>query len=136
MANPEQVFLKQLDNYMNDFTDRIFQLSQENLANDNKIDTGNLLKSGNVHRGFLNKEIVYTAPYSDTIEFGRLPGTMPPVNALINWVKRKLGVTNQKQAISTAWAIATAIKQRGLEPSPFMQPAIDQAKVEFKLEEA
>jgi len=127
----EEVVLSEIDKFMNEVTDRIFQLSQENLITEGKVDTGNLLKTGNVNRRFLEKEIVYPAPYADTIEFGRNPGQMPPPEALNNWVRRKLGVKNEKEAKRVSWAIAMAIKQRGIQPTPFLQNAISQAKTEF-----
>lgn len=133
MAKPEDVVLEEINKYMDDLIDRIFQLSQENLVEDGKIDTGNLLKSGNIQRKFLEKEITYSAPYAASIEFGRIPGFMPPVDALIKWVQRKLGISNPKEARSVAWAVATAIKQRGMDPSPFLIPALEQAMVEFKI---
>lgn len=135
MAKPEDVFLEAIDKQMDDFVDKVFAKSQQNLIDDGKIDTGELLKSGNINRKFLEKTIIYTAPYADSIEFGRFPGTMPPVEPLIDWVRRKLGVRNLKEARSTAWAVATAIKQRGLQPSPYLQPAITNTNAEFKIKQ-
>ena len=133
MIKPEDVVLEEIDKMMNDLIDRIFQLSQENLIDKGKVDTANLLKSGNIQRKFLEKQITYSAPYADSIEFGRSPGQMPPVDALMKWVSRKLGVSDPKEARSVAWAVATAIKQRGIDPSPYILPAFEQAMVEFKL---
>ena len=56
---------------------------------------------------------------------------MPPTAALHNWVRRKLGVKNEKQIRSTAFAIATAIKERGIAASPYLERAINQASAEF-----
>jgi len=56
---PEEVVLEELDKVMNKFIDRVFELSQLNLVNDGKIDTGTLLKTANINRRFLEKEIVY-----------------------------------------------------------------------------
>ena len=131
MPKPEDVIIKEFDKQMDAYIDRVFQLSQEKLIEDGKVDTGNLLQSGNVNRKLLDKEIVYATPYADVIEFGRLPGTMPPVQALVKWIQRKLGIKNKKQAKKVAWAIAMAIKNRGMDASPYITPSFKQANQEF-----
>jgi hypothetical protein len=47
--------------------------------------------------------------YADPINFGAR-AHMPPVNALLPWVKLKFGVEDEKSALRIAWAVA--IKQR------------------------
>jgi len=123
----------EIDKLMDEVTDRIFQLSQENLILEGKIDTATLLKTANVNRSFLEKEIVYPAPYAEFVEFGRNPGQMPPSEALFKWTKRKLKISNDKKARQVAFAIAMAIKQRGIQPTPFLENAISQAVAEFDL---
>jgi hypothetical protein len=51
-----------------------------------------------------------SSPYASTIDDGRRPGTLPNVQALVGWAKRH-GMENPKSA---AWAIAIAIKRRGI----------------------
>jgi len=133
MPTAEQVFLEELDKEMNNIIDRTFELSQGNLVDENKIDTGTLFKTGNINRAFLEKEIVYPAPYAEYVEFGRMPGQMPPPDALIKWVQRKLGVTNEAEAKRVSFAIAQAIKKRGIEPTPFLREAFAKVKTEMKL---
>ncbi len=132
MATNEEVILKELDKEMDLFVDRVFQLSQERLIDDGKTDTSNLLRSGNIIRRKLEKEIIYSAPYADVIEFGRHPGTMPPSDQLVKWVQRKLHVRDIKEAKRVAFAIALSIKKRGMDPSPYLQPAINQTNIEFQ----
>jgi len=124
---------KVIDDQMDDIIDFIFAQSQQNIVSKNIVDEGTLLKSGIIQRNFLNKKIIYSAPYSDSIEFGRLPGSMPPVAPIKGWVQRKLGVRNDKEAKSIAWAIATDLKKNGTSPRPFLQPAIDLARTRLKL---
>jgi len=131
-SKAERKFLDAVDELMDEIIDSIFADSQQNLVKDGKIDTANLLKSGNVNRGYLKKEIVYTAPYAEAVEFGRSPGMMPPSDALEKWVIRKLGV-DPKRAKSVAYAIALNIKERGIMPSPFIRPAFEKAEKDFKL---
>ena len=123
MGEEEDAVLKELDVFMDNLVDEIFADSQENLVKLDKVDTGFLLKSGNINRSFLEKEIVYTAPHASVVEFGSTPH-MPPVDPLIKWARRKLGL-NQKEANSAGWAIAMAIKERGIEQAPFLRPAME-----------
>ena len=135
MPDPVEVVLQEIDRAMDDYIDRVFELSQQFLVDQNKIDTGTLFKTANIERRFLEKTIVYPAPHADDIEYGRVAGTMPPVDPIIAWVKRKLAITNEKEARQTAWAIAFTIKQRGTQPSPYLTPSIIQANNEFGLRE-
>lgn len=123
----EDQILKAFDEWLNDFVDLVFQYSQENLLIDEKVDTGTLLKTANIEKLPYEKTITYPAPYAESVHFGRAPGTMPPVEALEKWVARKLGVPKD-QVKSTAWAVATAIKQRGIQPTPFLTEAIKKAE--------
>jgi len=131
--DPEQVVLEEINKVMDNFIDRIFELSQENLIEDGKIDTGTMFKTANVKRKFLHKEIIYPALYAESIEYGRVPGTMPPSQALEKWVRRKLGLTNEVQIRRAAFAIAKAIKKRGTQPTYFLRRAISKARAEFDL---
>lgn len=123
----EQEIMQEMDAWMDDFADRVFELSQKNLVLEGKIDTGNLLKTGNLNRQFLKKEIVYSAQYAINVHDGRARGTMPPVEPLIKWARRKLGAENPRAA---GWAIAMSIKERGIQPTPFLLNALQQAKAE------
>lgn len=53
-------------------------------------------------------------PYAAPVEFGRKTiGAMPPVNALIPWVEKKIRLETGQTVRGVAWAIAIYIKQRG-----------------------
>ena len=123
----EKALLDAVDVKLDEVADIIFTESQENIVNKGIVDEGTLLKSGNVIRSFLKKEIIYSVPYADSIEFGRLPGTMPPTEPLKGWIRRKLGVKDEKEVNRIAWAIAMDIKKNGTDPRPFLQPAIQSA---------
>lgn len=109
---------ERIDEFLDELVDEIFSRSQENLTKNKSIDTGFLRNSGNVNRKFLDKEIVYKAPYAASIEYGTDPH-MPPVDALKGWSRRKLG--NEK----AAWAVAKKIAKEGTDPKPFLRPAIE-----------
>ncbi len=52
--------------------------------------------------------------YGEPVERGRAPGSMPPVDAIELWVRRKLGISGDESR-QVAWAIALTIKQRWTE---------------------
>ena len=98
----ESDILEEIDKVMDDFVDFVFGESQENLVRPHtKIfksgasktvvttDRANLLRSGNVNREFLNKKIVYSAPYATDVEFGN-DGIPVTAESLELWVKRKI----------------------------------------------
>jgi hypothetical protein len=113
-------FDKVLDHVLDEIADQVFAQSQLYLVAHDKVDTGFLMKTGNVQREFLAKRVNYSAPYASYVHAGRLPGTMPPLGALEEWARRKLGLS-RKEARSAAWAIGMAIKARGIRPAPFLE---------------
>jgi hypothetical protein len=52
--------------------------------------------------------------YADPINYGARPH-MPPVNALLPWVKQKFGVDDERAALSIAWAIAKSQAKKGMQ---------------------
>jgi Bacteriophage HK97-gp10, putative tail-component len=104
--------------------------------------------------GSINHQIVGTYPnlvgrvgpsltYGRFVEFGRRPGRMPPVDALMGWVRRHWNPAfigpvqrgslrpkrtasrnvTQNQIRSRAFALARHIALHGVRAQPFMQPA-------------
>ena len=57
------------------------------------------------------------------IEWSRPPGygKMPPINAIVKWLKRKNIVPNNKNIRSTAFLIARAIQRDGWEGRPIFE---------------
>ena len=128
----EKELLDLFDKQLDAIADFIFTKSQQNIVNKGIVDEGTLLKSGNINRKFLDKQIIYTVPYADSIEFGRIPGTMPPIDPIKGWIRRKLGIRDEKEVNNIAWAIALDIKRNGTTPRPFLTPAIALAQTRFK----
>jgi len=92
-------------------------------------------------------EVGPTPRYGIVMEFGRRAGArMPPVDALIGWVRRHwnpafigpiqrgqlrprraAGANVSQNAIrQRAWALARSIQRRGIRPQPYMAPATRQ----------
>lgn len=131
MVLDETQLLKMIDSMLDEIADEIFTKSQELIVSKNIIDEGTLLKSGNIIRQPLNKEIVYGVPYAEEIEFGRTPGTLPPLNAIEDWVRRKRLVPNERAVKKFAYNIAKHIEEQGKEPRPFLTPAVENVKNKF-----
>lgn len=53
-------------------------------------------------------------PYAETVEYGRKPGSFPPVAPIALWAERKLGVAGD-EAMSVGFAIARKIFHKGTE---------------------
>lgn len=90
--------------------------------------------------------------YGIFVEHGRRPGRMPPVDALMGWVRRHWNVAqsgpvragalrprraagpdvSQNQIRGRAFALARAIGRRGISPRPYLVPAYrrNQAAIE------
>ena len=100
----------------------IFSKSQENIVKNGSIDTGEMLKSGNIFKRGEMWIIHYQAPYSAYVEFGTQPHRMP-IEPLKRWVKRKLGY-KEKEAEKVSWAVWQKIAREGTDPKPFLRPAI------------
>lgn len=120
--------LDAIDRKMDDVADQIFAKSQSNIVDNGSIDEGTLLKTGNINREYLQKTIIYPAPHAEPTEFGRSPGSMPPVDSLVGWVNRKLAIIDPIEARSVAFAIARDIKINGQKPRPFLGPAVESVK--------
>jgi len=68
--------------------------------------------------------------YGMVVEFGRRAGgRMPPVDALIGWVRRHWGPGTQRQLRGRAFVLARSIQRRGTPPQPFMRPAYTRNQV-------
>ena len=116
-----------------DFADYLYDKSQMNLESFGKIDTGMLSNSGKVDHRDEFSVVSFSAPHASSVEFGREPGSMPPVEAIQKWTERK-GITDKRPKgerdvlSSTAWAIAKHIERFGIKPTPFLRSALTDAK--------
>jgi len=80
------------------------------------IDTGDYLASWRVAR-LADGAMLYSESSprvkAGVIEYGRRPGVGIPILPLMEWVRRKLGVTDYKQQRSIAFAISMKAKRQG-----------------------
>ena len=97
------------------------------LRENGSVSTSFLVNSGKVKKYKTHYTVGYSASYAYIVEFGRKIGTMPPVSALIPWVKKKLRINKPKQQKQVAFLIARSIMQNGIKPKPFFYPAYEKA---------
>lgn len=64
-------------------------------------------------RMFNSKGEIWGNDYTQYLTNGRKGGTLPPINAIEDWVRNKFGLSDQKQITSTAWAVAKGIEKKG-----------------------
>lgn len=134
MTNLDDDLEKIKDRIAFEVGDFIFSRSQEVIVDEGKIDTSDLLTSGK----FLKEEgfhtVLYDAPHASPVNDGRRPGKMDS-RFLHDWVRRKLGIRDPKEVEKISWAIAQAIRQRGIQPVHFIEKAIEKADAHrFKIE--
>ena len=97
------------------------------LRENGSVSTSFLVNSGKVKKYKTHYTVGYSASYAYIVEFGRKIGTMPPVSALIPWVKKKLRINDPKQQKQVAFLVASSIKHNGIKPKPFFYPAYEKA---------
>lgn len=78
---------------------------------------------GNMARGFTVREatesrgvVAESEKYGAVVEYGRKPGSFPPIEPLERWAKIKLGVPG------LGFVIARKIKQKGTKAQPWVEP--------------
>lgn len=130
----QQIILDLVNAKMDDLADSILDKAVQNLIDDGKIDTGAIIKTANVNREYLNKQVVFPVNYAEVVNYGRQANSqMPPPSSLYNWIRRKLGVQGEKNIKRTAFAIAKSIGERGIEGTFFVENAITDARAEIGL---
>lgn len=102
----------------------------DNLKRNSSVVTGLLRQSGKTQEidnstldvGFFNTK--KSGGYAWYVEYGRRAGRMPPPDELIQWSRKKFGLT-AKAARAMGFAMAMKIAKRGTRPHPFFTPALE-----------
>jgi len=120
---------------------------QDNIEHEGHVATGRLKDSVrfkvNVAGQICYFEL-YLADYWKYVEYGRKPGKMPPVNAILTWMgykrigsyitgkgknpavgKKSILATNLREQRSIAYLIARKIAKRGIKPTGFFSRAFN-----------
>lgn len=113
-----------------DVGDFIFANSQENLITSGAIDTANLFLSGSIEEEGKDIVITYDAPYAQAVNDGTKPHNVSS-KKLEGWVRRKINPGSEAEVKSIAFLISRKIRARGTVANPFMDKAIELAKIKF-----
>ncbi len=91
-------------------------------------------RGGSVQRGVhIRAELGSPARHVGVLERGRRRGARrPPADALELWVRRKLGITDRKEARGVAFVIARAIGKRGMDAIEMFEQAADDSEREIQ----
>lgn len=131
----EQITYPNLQLEMSDIGTLVVEEMVERLFDNNSVVTGNLarnIKPGptTVEQGVITQPI--TLPlYGIYVDEGseRKKGGMPPVRAIIDWIKQKrISVPAAMTPVQFAWAVAKNIEKKGQrfkKPKPFIQVSLD-----------
>lgn len=114
---------------------RIVNDAKDNLRQNKSVATGQLRASGRAQAVDGDPDAVDVGFFSDNtqggyaayVEYGRRSGKMPPVDYLIQWVRKKLRLP-EKEARARGWAMARSIARKGTQPHPFFTPAVEKNK--------
>ena len=107
-----------------------------NLRNNGSVVTGLLRSSGKVQKvqgdedavdaGFFSQDT--QGGYAYFVEYGRKSGKFPPIDYIVQWVRKKLRITEEKIAKGIGFVIARKIAKSGTRPHPFFGPAVEKNK--------
>ena len=85
-------------------------------------DIENMLKQS----GMLDEiEAGFAADHATAVEYGQMPGTTPPYDAIEFWVRKKLNVTDKSEIAKITSAVIEGIYRKGTRPQPFFAPAVN-----------
>ena len=120
--------------------------AKEYLRGNHSVVTGQLRASGRVQKAQDDKQAFDAGFFSKNsnghaffVEYGRRSGKMPPVDYLMEWLRKKssafksasvlfrkggAGLDLDKALRAQAYALAKVIAKRGTRPHPFFAPAI------------
>ena len=131
----EQITYLNLELEMSDIGTLVVEEMVDRLFDNNSVVTGNLARSikpgpTTVDQGVITQPI--TLPlYGIYVDEGseRKKGGMPPVRAIIDWIKQKrISVPMAMTPTQFAWAVAKNIEKKGQrfkKPKPFIQVSLD-----------
>lgn len=113
------------DQILDDIAKDIVSLIQDEIEFEGLVFTGKLKDSWEIEvSGDDERTIGSPLIWAAALDEGRVPGKMPPVDALFPWVKTKLGVRDDVEARSIAFAIAKTIEKEGIEPRHYVRRAL------------
>ncbi len=87
--------------------------------------------------GLIGRAVVFVQPpadiYAGVMELGRRPGAKwPPVQAMLFWVKTRLGIEDEKQAKSIAYLVGRKIHFKGIKGHFMFKRALGTLQTELR----
>lgn len=99
-------------------TQKVKNAIQNNITSKGITFQGSLRRSVQINTATFDRGVVGVGErYGAVVEFGRRPGSMPPVEPIERWASIKLG------APGAGFVIARKIKQQGTKAQPYVEPA-------------
>lgn len=129
-----------LFNTLNEYCEKFKELYVENLKNDDRVASDQLINSvkTEVKAGNDTFEVVLqVADYYQWIENGRKAGKFPPVNAILDWIKVNniLPTPDKNGKLPTekqlAFLIGRAIKDKGYDGGHYVKKTMDALNTEY-----
>ena len=62
-------------------------------------------------------------------------GRMPPVSAISDWVRTKLGISDLRARRDVAWAVARKLQRDGIRARPFVRPVYEDTAWTARIEQ-
>jgi len=114
-----------VDKILADVANDIVEQIQHEIDVDDLVFTGQLKNSWETHKLpdgsiLVGSRLIWAAVMNE----GRIPGKMPPVNALFPWVFQKIGGKNEEEIKRIAFLIARKIAEKGIEPRNYVARAL------------
>ena len=132
----EEITYPNLQLEMSDIGTLVVEEMVDRLFDNNSVVTGNLARSIKPGPTEISADGIITQPitlplYGIYVDEGseRKKGGMPPVRAIIDWIKQKrISVPAAMTPTQFAWAVAKNIEKKGQrfkKPKPFIQVSLD-----------
>ena len=127
VSNTTQVNInneKEAQRMITDMQNEVIVNLRKQLSADDINFTGGL--SDNIEKGFQDTfgTVDLNSPYAFLVEFGMPPGVRVNFDALKNWVKNKLGVTEEAELNAITAKIQNKIAAKGIPPKRFVKKAL------------
>ena len=127
---------------LGEFAQELRNRYQDNLIRDNKIATGNLLNSVEYKVDFDDRSIwveLHLEDYYKWVEEGRGPGKYPPPDKILEWIRWKPIVPDDRQGTGKlpteqqlVYLISRKIAENGIEPGHQLRDAMNDIYAEFE----
>lgn len=124
-------FLEQITRYLSD-TLQMELLNQGHTASEALFNSIHSVIDQTLTGVTISTQALY---YAKFVNAGRKPGTKGvPIDALVEWIRRKRLNMEGKRERSVAFAIQRSIRDKGIKPSRFIDKSIDKFNKSKRLE--